>query len=1254
MNMSLLYILTAAMVSCGFSYPPGKDSETIVSDDNSGVQAYIVGPTIKYTPEPIWKVESYTENTSVSVADSWSDGILGQDGNIMIRKRYIEPVKRVSYSTANDIEYLGTVSYYDDMGYIKQRVERKSSSHQLDMITPYEHDFLGREDVVGYLPYPEPADSPFHNDGKFRPEASAEHKAWSSASYGTDYGTTRRIYEQAAGGRLLQSYQPGYTSYKSEFGYDVVSSEDKVLDITVNGETFVIAASYCGTGKLFKNTVVDEDGGRTEIFKDVMGKTVLERRYLSEGNVVQQLCADTYYVYDDLDRLTGVVSPEGASRMAPGQTLSFAESDILQEYGYLYEYDEKSRIAGKKQPGRGWEYMVYDSDRRTVMYQDANMRRADTCQWIRYDYDAWGRQTGNVLLTAGKNSSGKFASRDDWQKYYDTGGSKPAVTESATLITTGYDDQIALVTDEAGKIEVLPDKLVFVRNPNPDAVWAFGAVDTKKVFFDENNMIRKEFYIPDLGTALGDNYLYYYIPQEHYNLIQECVRYSGGAWGLTNNASLINSLDLPACLKGYIEKIEKIGWAYSGETVGTSADIFMFVPVTGIVDIDDVDPRNAGLKTFERIAVIEGDVVTGNYVERVHYYDRKGRVVQTVERDFMGLISRYSYRYDYVGNVISRVETHSPDPSIASDTARFDYTYDHCGRLLTENVTINGRSSGATVSYEYNDATGLVQTKVFGARDGASNVTETYSYDIRGRLTGQYSEVFEQTLRYDNPQYVSASHTGNIVEAYWRHKVTDTEDRRCLGYTYDALGRLVRGEGLEGSGVIGQIIDYDLNGNIERLQSQDGSSMVDNSYSYVGNRICKIISQEKTVGSSTVKNITADDFAYDANGNMTYHALYGLNLGYNYLNLLSSQRRSSGGSEARSWWLADGSCFMSSDRIYKGSFTYNWRGSSVPILSVAFSGGNVMSQAGRGPLLGNYYTITDHLGSVRVVFTNRNRIEAANDYQPFGARLECYGHHSSGGDYRFNIYRFNGKPYDLSLDDYGFLDYGARVYDSRLGRWLSPDPLAEEYGNVSPYSYCLGNPVRLVDPTGMFTIDENNAREDWYFNVWGDFLGQTETDTNNIRIIDDDVWYMWDDPALNVPQDALDDVLESSSNRFSEANISEGAALRIFEYFNFTGEPLITGAPGVMGVGTNNKGEIFLAVSVNNISSLMDSVDNVISTFEHEFGHLQDAYMDIKTFRSMSTAEKEERAILHQITSPSFQLTTDTYKLNTLSYNLKN
>ena len=63
---------------------------------------------------------------------------------------------------------------------------------------------------------------------------------------------------------------------------------------------------------------------------------------------------------------------------------------------------------------------------------------------------------------------------------------------------------------------------------------------------------------------------------------------------------------------------------------------------------------------------------------------------------------------------------------------------------------------------------------------------------------------------------------------------------------------------------------------------------------------------------------------------------------------------------------------------------------------------------------------------------------------------------------------FNAKELD---NETGLYYYGARYLDPTGAMWLSVDPLFEKYAGMSPYNYCAGNPVKLVDPTGREVED---------------------------------------------------------------------------------------------------------------------------------------------------------------------------------------
>jgi RHS repeat-associated protein len=60
-------------------------------------------------------------------------------------------------------------------------------------------------------------------------------------------------------------------------------------------------------------------------------------------------------------------------------------------------------------------------------------------------------------------------------------------------------------------------------------------------------------------------------------------------------------------------------------------------------------------------------------------------------------------------------------------------------------------------------------------------------------------------------------------------------------------------------------------------------------------------------------------------------------------------------------------------------------------------------------------------------------------------------------------YLFNAKEKDAET---GLYYYGARYYDPRTSVWISVDPMVDKYAALSPYNYCLVNPVRYTDPGG--------------------------------------------------------------------------------------------------------------------------------------------------------------------------------------------
>ena len=59
-----------------------------------------------------------------------------------------------------------------------------------------------------------------------------------------------------------------------------------------------------------------------------------------------------------------------------------------------------------------------------------------------------------------------------------------------------------------------------------------------------------------------------------------------------------------------------------------------------------------------------------------------------------------------------------------------------------------------------------------------------------------------------------------------------------------------------------------------------------------------------------------------------------------------------------------------------------------------------------------------------------------------------------------NRYKYNGKEKQVT-GNLDYLDYGARMYDSGLGRWFGIDPMTEKYYSWSVYNYTLNNPLPI-------------------------------------------------------------------------------------------------------------------------------------------------------------------------------------------------
>ena len=70
--------------------------------------------------------------------------------------------------------------------------------------------------------------------------------------------------------------------------------------------------------------------------------------------------------------------------------------------------------------------------------------------------------------------------------------------------------------------------------------------------------------------------------------------------------------------------------------------------------------------------------------------------------------------------------------------------------------------------------------------------------------------------------------------------------------------------------------------------------------------------------------------------------------------------------------------------------------------------------------------------------------------------------------WRPRIWRFNGEEKDDELKGNGnSINYLARIYDPRLGNFLSVDPLTKRFPMLTPYQFASNTPIQAIDLDGL-------------------------------------------------------------------------------------------------------------------------------------------------------------------------------------------
>lgn len=511
--------------------------------------------------------------------------------------------------------------------------------------------------------------------------------------------------------------------------------------------------------------------------------------------------------------------------------------------------------------------------------------------------------------------------------------------------------------------------------------------------------------------------------------------------------------------------------------------------------------RSGYYSSFSSTSTSSRDKLTGQVVALLndpskrdyiaYYYDQRGREVQCTMNTAFGFKNYTFTKYDFIGQPLSVRKEHT---SIYRDNSSaptedvihimtYDYEYDHAGRLSKLYHTYDSDPKILMAKYEYDEAGRLAKKLLHN-----ETATSTYKYNVRGWPTEINEPRMSEKIYYNEnlPQGATPLYNGNIACIF------NTADNNLTShFTYDGLNRLLSTSQYRPDGSFIETPEeftYDKMGNILTIKRSyyDPYPMYINQMSiqYHGNQIQKVTDANRNLDYYVLRYQDAVDkeveYYYDGNGNLVKNLDNKINLiKYNIINLPEAVFFSDGNLLTYSY-MADG-------RKVRDSYGSYPTGSSTPLDSIVkdtdpyitqnndwsedyyYSSGKLSRISTPEGLLrfdkrvgySTFYSLKDHAGSFRGYW------QSGTSTTPITFSYPSY--HPSGIIYRKPYYdvpfALGGKEFmgKNNLDEYFF---GARTMYAIMHRFNQIDPMCEKYYSVSPYAYCMGNPVRYIDPDG--------------------------------------------------------------------------------------------------------------------------------------------------------------------------------------------